>query len=407
MAPQPTREDHFSFGLWTVGWQARDPFGDPTRPPLDPVESVHRLSELGAYGVTFHDDDLIPFGSDDSTREALIKRFQRRARRDGHRRSDDDDEPVHAPDVQGRRLHCQRPGSPPLRVAQGDAQPRPGRGARRDDLRVLGRPRGCRDRLGEGRAGGARPLPGGDRPPGVVRRRPRLRHPVRPRAEAQRAARRHPAPHGRQRSRVHLDARAPRDGGREPRGGPRTDGGDELRPQHLPGALAREALPHRPQRPAWREVRPGPRLRPRRPAQRLLPRRPARERGTRWHPRLRRSPALRLQAAAHRGHRRRLGVGVVEHGDLPALEGAGEGVPGRPGGAGRARGEPGAGARRADAGRGRDVPGAAPGPAARSSGSTSTRPPLTVTATPTSITWPSSTPSAPADQAGTPTVWRP
>ncbi|WP_182873013.1 xylose isomerase [Microbispora sp. H10670] len=55
----PTPEDRFTFGLWTVGWQARDPFGDATRAPLDPVESVHRLAELGAYGVTFHDDDLL------------------------------------------------------------------------------------------------------------------------------------------------------------------------------------------------------------------------------------------------------------------------------------------------------------------------------------------------------------
>ena len=44
---QPTREDKFSFGLWTVGWQARDPFGDATRPALDPVESVERLAERG------------------------------------------------------------------------------------------------------------------------------------------------------------------------------------------------------------------------------------------------------------------------------------------------------------------------------------------------------------------------
>ena len=72
----PTRDDKFSFGLWTVGWPARDPFGDPTRPPLDPVETVHRLAELGAYGVTFHDDDLVPFGSDDSTREKTITRFK-------------------------------------------------------------------------------------------------------------------------------------------------------------------------------------------------------------------------------------------------------------------------------------------------------------------------------------------
>ena len=50
MAVQPTRDDKFSFGLWTVGWQARDPFGDATRPALDPVEAVHKLSELGAWG---------------------------------------------------------------------------------------------------------------------------------------------------------------------------------------------------------------------------------------------------------------------------------------------------------------------------------------------------------------------
>ncbi|WP_329061709.1 xylose isomerase [Streptomyces sp. NBC_01429] len=72
----PTPADKFSFGLWTVGWQGRDPFGDATRPALDPVESVQRLGELGAYGVTFHDDDLIPFGSSDTERESHIKRFR-------------------------------------------------------------------------------------------------------------------------------------------------------------------------------------------------------------------------------------------------------------------------------------------------------------------------------------------
>jgi xylose isomerase len=74
---QPTREDKFSFGLWTVGWQARDPFGDATRAELDPVEAVHKLSELGAYGITFHDDDLIPFGSDTQARDAAIARFRK------------------------------------------------------------------------------------------------------------------------------------------------------------------------------------------------------------------------------------------------------------------------------------------------------------------------------------------
>src|SRR5690348_3711260 len=76
MAPTPTRADRFTFGLWTVGWQGRDPFGDATRAPLDPVEAVHRLAELGAYGITFHDDDLLPFGAGDTVRDAAIDRLR-------------------------------------------------------------------------------------------------------------------------------------------------------------------------------------------------------------------------------------------------------------------------------------------------------------------------------------------
>ncbi len=74
--PAPNRDDRFSFGLWTVGWPARDPFGDPTRPVLDPVEAVHRLAELGAYGVTFHDDDLIPAGSSETERTRIVEAFK-------------------------------------------------------------------------------------------------------------------------------------------------------------------------------------------------------------------------------------------------------------------------------------------------------------------------------------------
>jgi xylose isomerase len=59
-----------------VGWQARDPFGEATREAIDPVETVHRLAELGAHGVTFHDDDLIPFGSDEAARQKHIERFK-------------------------------------------------------------------------------------------------------------------------------------------------------------------------------------------------------------------------------------------------------------------------------------------------------------------------------------------
>lgn len=73
--PTPDRSDRFSFGLWTVGWTAGDPFGVPTRPRLDVVEAVERLAELGAYGLTFHDDDLFAFGSSDDQRRREIGRL--------------------------------------------------------------------------------------------------------------------------------------------------------------------------------------------------------------------------------------------------------------------------------------------------------------------------------------------
>ncbi|MEN9679186.1 MAG: hypothetical protein RLZ57_315, partial [Actinomycetota bacterium] len=77
MSYQPKPSDKFTFGLWTVGWQARDPFGDATRDALDPVRTVNELAKRGAYGVTFHDDDLIPFGSDEATRRTHIDRFKK------------------------------------------------------------------------------------------------------------------------------------------------------------------------------------------------------------------------------------------------------------------------------------------------------------------------------------------
>lgn len=72
----PTREDKFSFGLWTIGWAAQDQFGGPTRHNLDVVEAVEKLAELGAYGLTFHDDDLFPFGSTDAERQKQIDRLK-------------------------------------------------------------------------------------------------------------------------------------------------------------------------------------------------------------------------------------------------------------------------------------------------------------------------------------------
>jgi len=68
----PTREDRFSFGLWTVGWQGVDVFGGAIRPPMDPAYAVHRLADLGAYGITFHDNDVFAFDADAAEKEAAI-----------------------------------------------------------------------------------------------------------------------------------------------------------------------------------------------------------------------------------------------------------------------------------------------------------------------------------------------
>ena len=73
---RPVPADKFTFGLWTVGWRGVNTFGEPIRPELDSVEAVRRLADLGAYGITFHDDDLVPPGSSASEREAILKRFR-------------------------------------------------------------------------------------------------------------------------------------------------------------------------------------------------------------------------------------------------------------------------------------------------------------------------------------------
>src|SRR5919112_4058003 len=72
----PRREHRFTFGLWTVGNPGRDPFGGPTREPVDPVDSVHKLAELGAWGISLHDEDLVPHGSSAAERDKIVARFK-------------------------------------------------------------------------------------------------------------------------------------------------------------------------------------------------------------------------------------------------------------------------------------------------------------------------------------------
>lgn len=76
MSPSPSPSDQFTFGLWTVGYNGADPFGGPTRAPLDVVHVVEKLASYGAYGLTFHDDDLFAFGSTEIERRTQIDRLK-------------------------------------------------------------------------------------------------------------------------------------------------------------------------------------------------------------------------------------------------------------------------------------------------------------------------------------------
>lgn len=72
--PQP--EHKFTFGLWTVGQTGRDPFGVETRKAISPVEIVHMLAEAGAWGVNFHDNDLVPIDATAAQRDQIVRDFQ-------------------------------------------------------------------------------------------------------------------------------------------------------------------------------------------------------------------------------------------------------------------------------------------------------------------------------------------
>jgi xylose isomerase len=75
VTPTPPPADQFTYGRWTIGYNGTDPFGGPTRPHLDTVHAVEKLAELGAMGLTFHDDDLFAFGSTDAERQHEIDRL--------------------------------------------------------------------------------------------------------------------------------------------------------------------------------------------------------------------------------------------------------------------------------------------------------------------------------------------
>ena len=325
----PSREDKFSFGLWTVGWQGVDVFGGAVRPPMAPAEAVHRLSDLGAYGITFHDNDVFPFGASAQEREQHLKPFRAGAGGDRPRGPDGHHQPVLAPGVPGRRLHQQRPRRTPVRDPEGGRQHRPRGRARCADLRRVGRSRGRRVRRRQGRPGRTRPLQGGLRP---ARR-----------STCSTGATTCASPSSRSRTSRGATSCCPTIGhalafinelehpemvGVNPEVGHEEMASLNYAHGTRAGVVARQAVPHRPQRPARSALRPGPALRRRQRPRRLLDRR---HRGAR---RLRRTPPLRLQASADRGLRRRLGLGGGVHAQLPDPAREVPRVPGRSGGPG-------------------------------------------------------------------------
>ena len=333
MTYEPKSEHRFTFGLWTVGNPGIDPFGEPVREKLSPVQLVELLAEVGAWGVNFHDNDLVPIDASVARARPDRGRLQEGAGRDRPGRADGDHQPVPRPRLPRRRVHRERSQGPRLCAAEDDARDRPGRRARRDDVRVLGWTRRRRDRRRQGPAPCARLVRGRHQLPLRVREGSRLRPAVRVGAQAERAAWRHLPPHDGRHARVHRDARARRDGGREPRGRPRAHGRAELHAPRRAGLVHGQAVPHRSERPDPGPVRPGPPVRLGEPQGGVLPGEVPGGRG------LHGEPALRRARVSHVGLRGREGVRARLHADVPDPQGEGRAVERRPRhpGAGRGR----------------------------------------------------------------------
>ncbi len=104
---EPKPEHKFTFGLWTVGNQGRDPFGSETRPQKTPAELVYLLGETGVYGVNFHDNDLIPIDATPSEADAIKKDFRKALSDTGSGCANGHHKPVWKSSLQRWRIYFQ------------------------------------------------------------------------------------------------------------------------------------------------------------------------------------------------------------------------------------------------------------------------------------------------------------
>ena len=298
----PTPADKFTFGLWTVGNRGRDPFGDFVRPPLDPVRAVHRLAEIGAWGVNFHDNDLVPIDATAAERDRIVRAFRAALDATGitvpMATTNLFTDPVFkdgaftSHDVRVRRYAVQKT----MRAMD------------------LGVELGARTYVFWGGREGAEVDAGKDPVEAIKRFRDALdflceyardqRYDLRFALEAKPNEPRGDIyfPTTGVVSGLHPHARAPGDGGRQPRGRARADGRAQLLPRRRAGARGRQALSHRSQRSEARALRSGPALRLRVDQAAVLPGEAARGAG------LRRAAALRRARLPHRGRRRACGT---------------------------------------------------------------------------------------------------
>jgi xylose isomerase len=137
---EPKPEHKFTFGLWTVGNRGRDPFGDATRPSLSPITIVKRLSELGAYGVNLHDNDLVPIDATQGERDRIVREFKQALDDYGMKVPMATTNLFYDPVFKDGRFYFERSACPVVCVAEDDALHGSRCGTRRAHLCFLGWP---------------------------------------------------------------------------------------------------------------------------------------------------------------------------------------------------------------------------------------------------------------------------
>ena len=269
-APDPKLK--FTFGLWTVGNIGRDPFGGPVREPITPAANLRHGRRVGAYGINFHDNDLIPIDATPEQADQIKKDFKKALKnnglvvpmattnlftdaafKDGAFTSNNAKIRAYAIQKTMRAMDLGAEFGAKTYVFWGGREGVES-DATKNPVEAIKRFREAINFLCE------------------YSIEQEVRLPLRLRSQAQRAARPYVFRRHRQLSRLYPDARSSRDVRRESRSRPRTHGGPEFRPPGRRGIGSRQAVSHRFERPGIRPLRSGFPLRPGQPQARIFPR---------------------------------------------------------------------------------------------------------------------------------------